>query len=742
MSEVDAALDSKPTGDAHDDVLERALSRFDEAVIPQIPVRQVALIARKIAAIPGALWEGAFGDQFEQVVKLDVHKLNRAIRKAETDYRQNRIVPDFKPAGGNSDNDSADTLDGLHRADSQHYKAQQARDNAFSEMAAGGMGAYRLTNEWADPLDKDSDEQRINPAAAIVDADQSVFFDPGSTLYDKSDAQYAFVIRQMTPESFKREYLDAKHIGWPEGVTRLTQWDGWYRPDFIAVCEYYEIEERNEALLIFELEVTGEERREWQKEVTPEDIADLKALGWTMRKRTVKRRRCCKYILSGAEVLDDRGFIAGGNIPIVPVYGQRAYVNGVEWFTGLLTSSKIDAARLYASMVSRLAEIQALSPHEKPIFDPEQLPPNLQDLWARSNIDRHPYALAKVLRNEDGSIAQAGPIGMVNAPQVPQTIAALLEIANRDVTEDDEDSSEQVQANTSADAMDIAAARVDAKSAVLLDNNRQSVQREGELYLDMAREVYVEPGRIVETMTEDGDDGEATLHEDYLDGEVLKTRNNFATGKYKVIAGVTEATTTRRDRTVKQMLNVATIAIQAQDMEGAQAALITASANMDGEGIDEWQKWNRKRGLTLGLFEPTEDEQREMAEQQANAQQQPDPTTVVAQAQAQALMAGAQKDQADAQVAGAKVVDTLAAAALKRAQAEAVGGPEQAPAAPTGLSPANDDAQIVEKYASADLKRAQAEHLRDDMADKRIKTGHQIEMERRQQEQAERAPAA
>lgn len=738
--------DSKPKGDKHTDVLERALTRFDEAVIPQIPVRRVALIARQIAAIPGALWDGAFGDQFEQVVKLDVHKLNRAIRKAETDYRQNRIVPDFKPAGGNSDNDSAATLDGLHRADSQHYKAQQARDNAFSEMASGGFGAYRMTNEWADPLDKDSDDQRINPASAIVDADQSVFFDPGSSLYDKSDARYAFVIRQLTPEAFKREYPNADCSGWPEGVTRYSQWDGWYRPDFIAVAEYYEVDERDETLLVFEFEPTGEERREWEKDIEPEHIADLKALGWTMRKRTVKRRRCSKYILSGAEVLDDRGYIAGGNIPIVPVYGQRAYVNGVEWFTGLLTSSKIDAARLYASMVSRLAEIQALSPHEKPIFDPEQLPPNLQELWARSNVDRHPYALAKVLRNEDGSIAQAGPIGMVNAPQVPQTIAALLEIANRDVTEDDQDGAEQVKANTSADAMDIAAARVDAKSAVLLDNNRQSVQREGELYLAMAREVYVEPGRVVETMTEDGDDGEATLHEDFYDGDVLKTRNDFATGKYKVIAGVTEATATRRDRTVKQMLSYAEMAVGAQDMEGAQAALITASMNMDGEGLDDFQKWQRKRALSLGLVEPTEDEQREMAEQQANAQQQPDPATVVAAAQAKALEAGAAKDAATAQSIGiktqAEAQDRMANAALKMAQAEAVGGPEQAPAAPSGLSPANDDAQIEERFASAELKRAQAEHLRDDMDNKRIKTGHQIKMERRQQEQAERAPAA
>lgn len=676
MTEQDTALEEKPTGsDKLREVHKRALQRFDDAVLPQIPVRQAALLARQIASIPGALWEGDFGDQFEQVVKLDVHKLGKAIRKAETDYRQNRIVPDFRPAGGSSDNETADTLDGLHRADSQHFKAQQGRDNAFSEACAGGFGAYRLTNEWADPLDKDSDEQRINPAAAIVDADQSVFFDPNAVLYDKSDARFAFVVRSLTPDAFKAEFGEDKQVSWPEGVTRW-QWD-WFRPDFIAVAEYYEIEERDERVLIFELEATGEEQRHWQKEISAEEIEDLRALGWSQRSRTAKRRRCHKYVLSGAEVLEDRGFIAGGNIPIVPVYANRGYVNGVEWFTGLLTSSKIDSARLYASMVSRLAEIQALSPHEKPIFAAEQMTPALAEQWARSNIDRHPYALVNPLIDPmNGQIISAGPIGKVEPPQVPQTLAALLEIANRDVTEDDMDGAEQVRANTSADAMDIAAARVDAKSAVLLDNNRQSVQREGELYLAMACEVYVEPGRVVETMTEDGDDGTAVLQEPFYDGEELKTRNDFANGKYKVIASVTEATATRRDRTVKQMLNVATIAVQAQDLEGAQAAVNVATLNMDGEGLDDYLEWQRKRGIQAGYVKPNEDEQRELAEQAAQQQQQPDPSLMVAEAQAEALKAGAARDGANAQkiaaeipLVQAKTVEALANAANKRVDA-------------------------------------------------------------------------
>lgn len=730
MSDHDAALDDTPTR-PDDDLHERAMRRFTAAVETQITIRALALEARRFSSIPGAQWEGDYGDQFANSPKMEINKVGRAVRKLKNDLRQNRVVPDFRPAGGKSDADTADTLDGMHRADSYHFKAQQARDNACEEAALGGFGAYRLTNEWADPLDKDSDEQRINPAMLIPDADQRVFFDPDSKQYDKSDARFAFVLTATSPEAFADEWGEDKAVSWPDGVVRLSY--DWFSPEAIVQAEYYEIEERNESLLIFAQKDTDEEQRHWEKDLDVDDRADLKSLGWTERKRTVKRRRCAKSVLSGAEVLKGPARIAGGNIPIVPVYYERYYIDGVEWFKGVVQDRK-DAQRLYNGQLSRLAEISALAPYERPIFAPEQMPPAVAETWARGNVDRHPYALVVPLRGEDGAIVTPGPIGKVEPPQVPQTTAALLEISNRDLTEDDSDDSQQVRANTSEEAMQLAAQRIDAKSGPFLDNVRQSVQREGELYLAAAREVYAEPGRVVETMTEDGDDGEAKLHEDYLDGATLKTRNNFDEGKYKVIASVQEATATRRDRTVKQMMSVAEISIKANDVEGAQAAIITASANMDGEGLTEYQDWNRKRGLKLELFKPNEDEKREAEEAAQQQGQQPDPQMVALQAQVEELKSKVGLNEA-------KTQESRASAVLKAAQAQAVGGPEAAPDAPSGLHAANDPVEIASKLASARLNIAKADHLQHDMHVKRIKTGHEIEMERRAQDHAERQVA-
>lgn len=638
----DTALDEQPKSDKLVEVFDRAMRRFNDTVPCQLEMRQESLMARRFCDIPGAQWEGEWGEQWANTIRVEVNKISRAVEKVETDYRENRIVPDFRPAGGESDQDTADMLDGLHRADSYKFKAQQARDNGFFEAIRGGFGAYRLTNELDDPYDKDNDYQRINPGMTIVDADQSVFFDLNSKLYDKSDARFAFVVTAYSMDAFKDIWGDDSATSWPDATYRL-QYD-WFTPDMVRVAEYYEKEDKAEELLIFTQTLTGIEERLWLSDVDAEYIADQQAKGWTVTRKRRKRCRVRKYVMSGAEVLKDCGYIAGECIPIVPVYGKRYFVDNMERWKGHV-QDRMDAQRLYNSNVSKLAETNALAPREMPIFLAEQMPPHLAEQWANQNIERHPYALVDPVIDADGNYVATGPIGSISPPQLAPVQAALLQIANQDLTELDNDGAGEVRANVSAEAMDIAAARVDAKSGVFLDNMRQSVEREAEIYLSMARDVYFEPGRKVETMTEDGDDGEAILQEMVADKTgTIRIRNDLQRGRYKVVASVTEATATRRDKTVKSSLQMAEIALQAQDIEFAQAAYITAVMNSDGEGIDQLQAFARRKGIAIGLVEPNEEEQAAMDEAAAN--EQPDPTAQAVEAQAIALQAQAAKDAA------------------------------------------------------------------------------------------------
>jgi len=681
--EHDTALDEQDTDDQRlADVYKRAMQRFDDIAYAQQELRENSLTARRFVSIPGAQWDGEWGEQFENAIKIEVDKIGRGLRKIENDYRENRIVPDFRPDGPMADADTANTLDGMHRADSYRFKAQQARDNAVFEAICGGFGAYRLTNEWEDEGDPNNDYQRINPASIIVDADQSVFFDLNSRLYDKSDARFAFIRTAMHIDAFKEMFGDDALSSFPEGVSWRVR--DWFEPDTVGVAEYYEVESAAETLWILTNRLSGEEKRVWSSELGDGELAQYERDGWSKRRQSRKRRRVRKYVISGAEVLEDRGYIAGDQIPIVPVYGRRYFVENLERWQGYV-QPKMDAQRLYNSNVSRLAELNSQAPREVPIFAPEQMIGKIPDLWARANIDRLPYLLAEPIRNEAGEIVQNGPIGYVKPPDLPPTMAALMQISNGDLMDDTVDGAEQVRANTSAEAMDIAATRVDAKSGVYLDNVRQSVQREGEIYFGMVREVYVEEGREVEVMTEDGDDGTETLKKLVTDPKTASQRviNDMQAARYKVIVSVTEATATRRDKTVRAMMNTAQVAQTVGDAELAQACLLTAILNTDGEGSDDLFAWARQRALQIGLVQPNEEEKeaaRLAAEQQGET---PDPMAELAMSQTELLKADAAKKLAevdetiaDTELTRAKTVETLSK--LPGAAIPALGMPNSA----------------------------------------------------------------
>jgi Phage P22-like portal protein len=660
-------MDEQPETDApQDDVLERALRRFDECSQPQLEMREQSLQARRCISIPGAMWEGEFGDPFENRIRLEIPKIKRGLLKIYTDYQQSRLVPNFRPAGGESDDGTAATMDGVHRADSARFGAQEARDNAFFEAVTGGMGAYRLCNEYDDEYDPDNDHQRINPGALIADADQCVFFDHNSRRYDKADARFAFVVHEYTPDAFTEEHGEDLATDWPDPSWGTHYQFDWFEPDVVRVVEYYEKVEKREKLHIFSNALTEETERFWASDLDDAMRAELLSTGWTETFQRRKRAVVHKYVLTGAEVLEGPTRMPGGNIPIVPVYGHRAFVDGIERFTGYV-HDRLDSQRLYNAAVSRIAETFGQSMQDTPIFTPGQVAGHEQ-LWADRVINRPPYLLINPETDPaTGDPIAVGPIGTLSPPNVGPADATLLQIANNDLLEDAQDGADEVKANVSAEAMDVAAARVDARSGPFIDNNRKSVQREGEIYLPMAREIYTEPGRKVETMTEDGGDGTAELFEVYTDpaSKEPKVRNDFSRGKYKVVASVTEATATRRDKTVKMALAVAEKAIAVQAMDLATASVLTAIANVDGEGIKELQDFARNKGLQIGLHKPNEDE----AKQLEDAAQQPDPNSELIAAQAQALQAqaadaaaSAAKKQAEIPLTEAKTIETLAKA--------------------------------------------------------------------------------
>lgn len=672
----------------------RALKRFDAIWGVQEKERAECLDDRRFYSIRGAQWDDEWGTQFANAPRIEVNKTHKEIIRIISEYRENRISVDFRPDDEATDDETADALDGLYRADFEDC-GQEAQDNAFEEGIGGGMGSWRLRACYEDEGDPDNDYQRIK-FEPITDADQRVFFDGDAKRQDKADAKFCFVLNPLSEEAFDDAYGDAAETDFADWPRNLSF--DWHAAETVYVAEYYEVEQSKRQKVTLIHPTIEDEKVLFDP--PEEEMSDLEAQGWTeFHTRTIKKPKVTKYIISGAEVLSEE-VVPGPNIPIIVTYGKRWVVDNIERCAGHTRYAK-DPQRSYNAQVSQLAEIASISPLEKPIFDPEQVA-GLDTQWAEGNIKRHPYALARALRNPDGTVAHLGPIGKVDPPSVPAALAALIQLAGKDIAEltGAADQAEQVPANTSAQAIQLVHNRADAKTFIYLDNFSKAVRRSGEVWMGMNAELRVEDGRSLRTLDEQGGQEYIKIGEPSLDKDGLQIlRNDYQSGKFRVIVDVGPSSRSRRDATVNAMLAVAGVAGQA-DPQLAAACITAAISQMDGEGLSDLKKFARMRAVQSGVAEPTDDEKEEMAKEQA--QQPPDPQAELIAAKVEEL--------------GAVASEKKAAAVLKLAQAQAVGGPEAAPAVPDGLEAAHKIADIGKKMAEAHHLRVQTAHLPEQLA--------------------------
>ena len=642
----------------HDD----ALKQFNDIQTALRDERLQCLQDRRFYSLCGAQWEGPLWDQYENKPKFEVNKIMLSVIRIVNEYRNNRITVDYVSKDGENDK-LADTCDGLYRADEQDSVADEAYDNAFEEAVGGGFGAWRLRTVYEDDEDEENEYQRIR-MEPIFDADSSVFFDLNSKRQDKSDAKSCFVVTSMTRASYKEEWGDDP-TDWPK-IIHQYEFD-WATPDVVFIAEYYKVEEVNETIRIFRA-IDGTEERyrhiDFDKDENLEET--LNAIGSReVRRRKIKRKRVHKYIMSGGKVLEDAGYIAGNCIPIVPVYGKRWFVDNIERCMGHVRLAK-DAQRLKNMQLSKLGEISALSSVEKPILTPEQVSGH-QLMWADDNLRNFPYLLVNPITAPDGSQTVSGPVAYTRSAQIPPAMAALLQITEQDM-QDILGSSQQADkmvSNISGKAVEMIQTRVDMQTYIYMSNFAKGMKRCGEIWLSMAKDIYVEEGRRMKVIgrTEDVDTVELMQPMVSDTGEVVM-QNDLSGAKFDVIVDVGPSSSSKRASTVRALTGMMAITDDAQTKQVLQAM---AMMNMEGEGIGDVRDFFRKQLLRMGVVKPTEQEAEQlMAEQQAQGQQQ-DPNAIFLQAAAEEAVAKAAqarastiKTVADAGLSRAKTAETLA----------------------------------------------------------------------------------
>ncbi len=255
----------------------------------------------------------------------------------------------------------------------------------------------------------------------------------------------------------------------------------------------------------------------------------------------------------------------------------------------------------------------------------------------------------------------SGPVAYTKSAAVPPAMAALLQVTEQDIDDilGNQREGDKIVSNISGDAVEMVQQRLEMQAFLYMSNYATAVRRGGEIWMSMARDVYVEPKRKMKGVDEVGRASTIELMQPAMDENgALTSRNDVTQATLDVVTSVGPSFATQRAATRRTLLSMMQFA---QDPQIQKMLLAALMQNIEGDGVKDVAKFMRKEMVAAGVMEPTQEEAQALA--QAAQNQQPDPNVLYVQAAAEKERAQAQKAQADS-------VNALADADLKRAKVQ------------------------------------------------------------------------
>lgn len=614
--------------------------------------------------------------------------LRKAYRQIVADLRSNPVQVDFVPRS-ESREDGADVLDGLYLTDDRANTSLESYDNAVSEAVVCGVGAWELYAEYAS--NRAGIDHQVIRRRPVYEANNNCFWDPNAKRLDKSDAKYVSILQAYSRDGYeqlcdelcgedvdddddekesrsakkKREKMEARNVSSfssPE-QSYVFPWMG-SGNDLIYVASFYHRRKIKDKVITF-ADPMGQPLVLRESDLS-EVMDDLIDDGYEIvSEREITRWEVRKYIASGEKILngnigknDEREgeVIAGENIPVVPTYGERAFVEGEEHYEGITRLAK-DPQRLRNFQLSYLADIVSRSPRPKPIFTPEQVQ-GFEFMYEENGADsNYPYLLQNA-KNGNGEALPIGPVAVMPEQSIPTALMASIELSRQAVEDVANPGLPQdiADPDLSGKAVNALTNRLDQQSIVYQQNLKHAKRRDAEIYASMAVEVYDAPREVTLTQP-DGTTKKAKIMEmvqDKKTGELVAL-NDLTNTEYDVYAEIGPSYASKKEQTIDQLGQMAA-AMAPIDPQLSKMLVLQQLTLIQGVGMDDIRKYARKQLVLSGAVEPNTPEEEQMLAEAAQQQQQPDPNLVLAQAEMEKAKAAqmnaqreAMKDQMNAQ---------------------------------------------------------------------------------------------
>lgn len=643
------------------------LDKFKRDIIKDADVvdeqRDQANEDMRFTNVTGGMWEGFLTDDFTpERVKLEFDIVDNHLQRYLGEWDNNKAAVEFKPDDSKTSDDDAEMLNGIYRADFRNFSGDIATKNAVGECATCGYGAMKLATIFEDDTDPENDHQRIE-WRPLHNAYNTVYWDEAAQRIDKRDARWVTVLKAFTRDSFLEVWPGRDPVSAYTPENRAFFNTDTKSPELVYIATRYEVIRRDEMVFIYnnlktsEVEVYNADDHELIKDELKAD--DLRTF---VRERKVIRQTVEKTVFSGGEILKDTKRIAGRWLPIIPFYGVRTFVDGVEWYRGLVRKLK-DAARLFNMQVSQLAENAASSGQEVPIFFRDQmLNSDIQNLWADKN--NKPYLLVDQATDAEGNMLAAGPVAYSKPPQLDGSTTALLGIVPGFI----QDTTGGVPQDTldpdlSGKAINALIKRQNLTTQTITTNIANAILWSGEVYQSMAAEIY-NTQRIIRTVGKDGNESETQLLKTVMDDETGKVieANTLRGKKFKAYSDVGPQYDTLREQTVEDLKGMLEVFIKSGIGQQYTDVMVSVLLqNITGVGLDPLKELNRRIMLAQGIVKPETPEEEQMLVQLQQQAQQPDPNQAL-------IEAAANQQNSEARSLDASSIQKIADAGKKEAE--------------------------------------------------------------------------
>ena len=580
-------------------------------------------------------WDDTMLDETQLSYRGEFDILRKAGRAIISDLAINPVQVDFEPVDDDRD-DAAEVMDGLYRNDLRNNTSIEAFSNADQEAVVCGYGAWVLHTAYE--TTKGGDRNQVIRRKPILEANNCVFFDPNATLLDKSDAMYCSVLFAYSPDGYKDlveeltgerpETINPSNFKTPEESYTFPWILG--ESEKIYVSEFYH-KKKVKKKILFMLSPFGDEMTLDEDSLSKVEDEMMDEGYVIVSEKTVERWEITKYIASGDEILSE-DVIAGEHIPVIPQYGDHAYIEGEEHYEGVTRLAK-DPQRLRDFQMSYLADIASQSPREKPIFTPEQIAGH-EDMYSLSGADNnYPYLLQNRLA-VDGTPLPMGAIATLPAPNIPPAMAAIIELTRQAVEDVANPGIPQDIADPDISGKAVLAlqARLDMQSMIYQEHRKHAQRRDGEIYAGMAAVIYDVPRNVKLTMP-DGTQKTEKIMETVWDNEageyvVLRDLRNI---EFEVYSEISSSYSSQKDQTIER-LDTMIAAIPPGDPI-RNALLLKQLRLMDGVDFDDIRDYANQQLLMLGFRKPETPEEEQMMAAQAQKGEEPSAEMVLAQAE-------------------------------------------------------------------------------------------------------------